>query len=136
MSAIKWSEDFSVGISSIDEQHKVLLGFINDLNKAMAAGEATIIIGEILLGLSQYTQKHFKYEEELFARYGYPNSDSHIKEHQSLLKQVSSLKIKFESDISGSLGLEIMQFLKTWLINHIQKSDKEYSNYLIAKGVT
>lgn len=134
MSAIQWSEDYSVGISSIDEQHKTLINYINDLNTAMAVGEANIIIGDILLGLGQYTKKHFQYEEELFEKYGYPSSDSHIKEHQALLEQVSSLKLRFESDLSGSLSLEIMQFLKNWLMNHIQKSDKEYSQFLIEKG--
>ncbi len=136
MSAVQWSEEYSVGIKSIDEQHKVLLSFINELNTAMAAGEANIIIGNILRGLGQYTQQHFEYEEALFAKHGYPSTTSHKHEHKALLEQVSSLKMRFESDLSGSLGLEIMQFLKNWLINHIQKSDREYADFLIAKGVT
>jgi hemerythrin len=134
MSAIQWSDEYSVGIPSIDEQHKVLINFINDLNRAMADGEANVIIGDILLGLGQYTKKHFKYEEELFTQYGYPSSEPHVKEHQLLLEQVSSLKLRFESDLSGSISLEIMQFLKNWLVNHIQQSDKEYSQFLISKG--
>ncbi len=135
MSAIQWKKEFSVGIPSIDEQHKILINYINNLNTAMAAGEANLIISDILVGLADYTKTHFKYEESLFDEHGYPLSESHIKQHQSLLEQVSNLRIRYESDISGSLGLEIMQFLKSWLINHIQKSDKDYSKFLIEKGV-
>jgi len=135
MSVVQWSEDLSVGIASIDAQHKVLIDMINSLNSAMAAGEANIIIGDILGGLAHYTVNHFKYEEKLFEQYGYPHSLAHIKEHQDLIEQVKTLKERFESDLSGSLSLEIMQLLKNWLINHIKKSDKHYSQFLIDKGV-
>ena len=135
MSVVQWSEELSVGITSIDEQHKVLIDMINSLNTAMAAGEANIIIGDILGGLAQYTKHHFQYEENLFKQYGYPQSEEHIKEHENLIEQVKALRERFESDISGSLSLEIMQLLKNWLINHIKKSDQDYSQFLISKGV-
>jgi hemerythrin len=135
MSVIVWSEQLSVGIESIDEQHKVLIGMINSLNTAMAQGEANMMIGDILMGLTAYTRHHFSYEEELFGQYEYPNSIEHKRQHSELIEQISALKDQFELDLSGSIGLEIMQFLKNWLTNHIMKTDKAYSEYLIAKGV-
>ncbi len=135
MPVIVWSEQLSVGIESIDEQHKVLIGMINSLNTAMAQGEANMMIGDILMGLAAYTRHHFSYEEQLFEQYEYPNSVGHKRQHYELIEQISALKDQFESDLSGSVGLEIMQFLKNWLTNHILKTDKAYSEYLIAKGV-
>ena len=135
MSVIVWSEKLSVGIESIDEQHKVLIGLINSLNTAMANGEANMMIGNILLKLTDYTRFHFTYEEDLFELHGYPNSVQHKLQHQKLVKQISALKEDYESDITGSIGLEIMQFLKTWLTKHIMKTDMEYSRFLIDKKV-
>lgn len=135
MSVIIWSEELSVGIESIDEQHQVLIRLINSLNTAMAEGEANLMIGDILLSLTDYTRQHFSYEEQLFEQFGYPDSADHKRQHSELIEQISALKERFESELSGSIGLEIMQFLKNWLTNHIMKTDKTYSEYLIAKGV-
>lgn len=135
MSIIKWSEDLSVGIKSIDEQHNNLIEMINQLNAAMAVGEATTIQDEILLKMSQYTRFHFEYEEELFTQHGYPHSESHIKEHKNLVAQVISLRERSQTDISGCVSIEIMQLLENWLINHIKKSDMKYAPYLRDKGV-
>lgn len=135
MSVIIWSEELSVGIDSIDQQHKVLIGLINDLNSAMAIGEANEMIGDILLKLTEYTRYHFSYEEKLFEQHDYPSTARHKRHHSDLIDQISALKERFETELSGSVGLEIMQFLKNWLTNHIMKTDKAYSEYLLSKGV-
>jgi len=135
MTVIVWSNELSVGIKSIDEQHKLLISLINSLNSAMAKGEANMMIGDILSNLTQYTRLHFGYEEQLFEQYGYPNSEKHKRQHGELIEQISALKERFETDLSGSVALEIMQFLKHWLTHHILKTDKAYAEFLIAKGV-
>ena len=135
MSVIEWSKNLSVGIESIDEQHKVLIGLINSLNTAMANGEANMMVGDILLKLTDYTRFHFTYEEDLFEQHGYENSVQHKQQHQKLVEQISALKEDYQSDMTGSIGLEIMQFLKNWLTKHIMKTDMEYSDFLISKNV-
>lgn len=135
MSVIQWSHELSVGIDSIDQQHQILIRMINSLNTAMAKGEANTIIGNILEDLTDYTRYHFSYEEELFEQHDYPNTIAHKRHHTNLIEEISTLKDRYEYDLSGSLSLEIMQFLKNWLTNHIMKTDKSYSKYLIEKGV-
>ena len=135
MPVIEWSEQYSIGIPSVDEQHKTLVGFINRLNEAMAVGEAREVLADILVGLSQYTKEHFSYEEELFARFGYAESESHINEHHRMIKRVHQFSLDFQQDASGAISLELMQFMTNWLLNHIQHSDRDYAPFLIAKGV-
>jgi hemerythrin len=135
MSVIDWTDKLSVGIESIDQQHKVLIGLINKLNHAMAGGEASIAISDILDELTNYTEYHFEYEESLLVEFDYPNYQKHHGSHRELITQLEGLKLNFESDISGAIGLEIMQFLQSWLTHHILKSDKAYSEFLTRKGV-
>lgn len=135
MLLIEWSDELSVGVNSIDEQHKKLVNMINALNEAMLTGGSNELLGKIFTGLANYTQKHFSYEENLFAEYGYEDSQAHKQQHNDLIAQVVALKEKFTENPQGTISAELMQFLKRWLTNHIMKTDKEYTQFLLSKGV-
>lgn len=135
MPLLQWNNELSVGISSIDEQHKKLINMINALNDELAKGQPNDVLVKIFDGLAVYTVDHFGYEENLFSQYGYGESEAHKKEHIALIKQVGNLQEKMEKG-DFMIGVEVMVFLKEWLLNHILKSDKSYAPFLIAKGVT
>ena len=120
MSLITWSEELSVSIPSID---------------ALAGGEASEVIATIFNGLIVYTDKHFTFEENLFSTYGFGDGDAHKAKHDALRKQVLELKAKMD-DGNFMIGVELMAFLKDWLSNHIQKTDKEYVAHLTQNGVS
>lgn len=135
MPLIEWSNELSVGIESIDEQHKKLVNMINALNDAMLTGSSNELLGKIFTGLATYTQKHFSYEENMFAEYGYSDSQEHKRQHDELIAQVVELKEKFMVNPQGTISADLMQFLKRWLTNHIMRTDKEYTEFLLSKGV-
>ena len=135
MPLIEWTAQLSVGIDSIDEQHKKLINMINALNDAMLTGSSNELLGKIFTGLAAYTQKHFAYEENMFAEYGYPNSQEHKRQHSELIAQVVELKENFMENPQGTISADLMLFLKRWLTNHILRTDKEYTEFLISKGV-
>jgi len=135
MVLIEWSNTMSVKIPSIDEQHKKLVNMLNDLHESIAKDNAKDVLVQVFEGLARYTVEHFAYEEKLFKEFGYEDADAHIKEHQDLLQQVLDLKHKMENDEGFMLGLEVMDFLKKWLTDHIEGSDKDYSAFLVSKGV-
>jgi len=135
MPLIEWTVQLSVGIDSIDEQHKKLINMINALNEAMLTGSSNELLGKIFTGLAAYTQKHFAYEENMFAEYGYTNSQEHKRQHSELIAQVVELKEKFMENPQGTISADLMLFLKRWLTNHIMRTDKEYTEFLLSKGV-
>lgn len=135
MPLIQWSADLSVGIESIDEQHKKLVNMINALNDAMLTGSSNEILGKIFTGLTAYTQKHFAYEERMFAEYGYADSAKHKRQHSELIAQVVELKQNFIENPQETITADLMLFLKRWITNHIMKTDKAYTEFLLSKGV-
>tara|TARA_R110002050_G_scaffold149837_1_gene276484 strand:- start:18 stop:428 length:411 start_codon:yes stop_codon:yes gene_type:complete len=135
MPLIEWSNELSVGIKSIDEQHKKLVNMINALHDAKLTGGSNELLGKIFTGLTTYTQKHFTYEENMFAEYGYSNAEEHKKQHNDLIAQVIELKNKFIGNPQGTISDDLILFLKRWLTNHIMRTDKEYTDFLISKGV-
>jgi len=135
MPLIEWTAELSVGIDSIDEQHKKLINMINALNDAMLTNSSNELLGKIFTGLAAYTQKHFAYEENMFAEFGYTDSQEHKRQHAELIAQVVELKEKFMENPQGTISADLMLFLKRWLTNHIMRTDKEYAEFLISKGV-
>lgn len=134
MPLITWSKELSVGIESIDTQHKELISIINTLNDAMDLDDPRDIFKKSFADLTQYTKTHFAYEEELFEQYGYQESIEHKRQHDELIVQLLELKDRFDH-YQIDMTEQVMQFLKDWLTFHIQKSDKEYSQFLVKLGV-
>ncbi|MBV5307132.1 MAG: bacteriohemerythrin [Desulfobulbaceae bacterium] len=129
-----WDSSLSVNISQIDDQHKKLVGMINELHRAMKLKQGNSIIGSILDRLADYTVSHFGFEEKLFAQFGYPEEKAHVEIHQKLVAQVVDIQKKFKAG-EAMVSMELMAFLKDWLVNHIKGTDKKYSSFLRGHGV-
>jgi hemerythrin-like metal-binding protein len=135
MPLMTWTEKMSVGVNVLDEDHKKLVGMVNNLYDGIVAGKGKESLGQILDGLVSYTKVHFAREESLFAKTGYPVSAAHKKEHDDLTKQVLDVQARYKGDAAATLSLEVMNFLKNWLVTHIQGSDKKYGPHLNAQGI-
>lgn len=134
MAIIEWSDDFSVGVAQLDEQHKKLVEIINKLHSAMIDGTSKEKLKEIINKLIEYTSYHFKSEETLFEQFDYEDTDSHIEEHKKFVEKVMSFKKEFDEGITG-ITLEIITFLKDWLLNHIKGTDKKYTKCFNENGL-
>jgi len=129
-----WSANLSVNIKLIDDQHKKLVGMINELHKAMKLKKSNSAMGTILDRLVDYTASHFAVEEKLFAQFGYPEEKIHAELHRKLVAQVVDIQKKFKAG-DAMLSMELMTFLKEWLVKHIQGTDKKYTSFLREHGV-
>ena len=129
-----WSDNLSVNVTQIDEQHKKLVGMLNDLHDAMKQGKGSDVTGKVLSGLVQYVATHFAFEEKLMKEHAYPEYLKHKLEHDTLTKQALDLQKQFQES-KPVLTVELMKFLKDWLSNHILGTDKKYGPYLNSKGI-
>lgn len=134
MALLEWSDNYSVGVELFDRQHKKLIDLINELNESMKKGEGKAKVGDIIDKLLNYAAEHFKSEEDYFSQYGYPEEQEHRKQHKSFVEDVTKFKLDFDRD-KLFLSIEVMNFLKDWLIKHILDSDKNYSDFFASKGV-
>jgi hemerythrin len=133
MAFIDWNDGYSVHVREIDAQHRLLFDLINRLHDAMKVGKSREVLGGIFSELLRYTVDHFRTEETLLRLHGYPESTAHLREHHELTKQAAALKERFAK--GEMITLQVMDFLRDWLTNHILKSDKQYVAHLAARGV-
>ncbi len=130
---VKWNDSYSVGIESIDNDHKKLLGMINQLQTASHYTTDDGMVDEILNELVEYTKYHFTREENMLKENNYPDYDVHKKQHEAMINQVSIFIDEYRVDSNRTID-DVIQYLKSWLINHINGCDQEYSSFLKGKA--
>jgi hemerythrin len=125
----EWKPEYRVGIKSIDGQHQNLFAIALELYGAMSAGQGKSAVGPILDRLIQYTSVHFAHEERLMTQFGFPDFVKHKAQHDDLTLQV----LDFQADYQAgrvAMTIQVLHFLKDWLLHHIQGSDKGYAPYV------
>ncbi len=134
MALVTWSDKYSMNIKEIDGQHQQLVKMINELHDAMLQAKSKEIVTDIIARMAEYTQYHFSTEEKYMKQFSYPQYATHKREHEKFIEQVSKFKKDYENGKAG-LSYELMNFLKEWLVNHIESSDKKYAPLFNAKGL-
>ncbi len=127
MAMFEWSSVIELGIKPMDDDHKILIGLMNELfelNKARAE-KAKLI--ETFEKLHHYTKEHFAKEEQFMKSIGYPERETHGAIHRDLLTTLAKHLETYRSDSVQELKPELFSFLRKWLTVHILANDKRYA---------
>lgn len=132
--AIEWTPNLSVGVDTIDEQHKVWFQKANDLFEAGQQRRTKEIIGQTLDYLDEYTKFHFNDEEEYMESINYPELETQRNAHKSFISKLAELKETYaKSGGNILLIIEANQFVVDWLTRHISIMDKKIGEYVAQK---
>ena len=134
MPLFEWTEKLDVNVQSFNDQHRRLVDLINHLHTAMSEGKGHATMAHVLGELANYTMTHFAAEEKLMAEKAYPGMAAHVAEHKAFVAKVEDLMSRFEKG-AVALSIETSNFLKDWLVNHIQGTDKQYGPFFNGVGV-
>jgi len=129
MSYIVFDDSLRVGNKLIDQEHAVLIEYINLLQRAVENQTSDTIIKQVLDGLVDYTKTHFFLEEELMKAYDYPDKKNHMQAHKSFIAKLDELQGQYKNKDEKVTG-SVLDFLKDWLKNHILKVDAELSAFM------
>jgi hemerythrin len=100
----------------------------------MGQGKGKEIAGPIIREVVSYTKTHFRNEEGYLERFGYPQTAAHKLKHVDFVDRIAKFEEDFKSRRLG-LSLDLMKFLKDWLLTHIKGTDMRYAPFLIERGV-
>lgn len=120
----KWDSSLSVGLDIIDNQHRRILDYINEVNSAMHAHDREKV-GEVIDQMVDYTLTHFAFEEEMMEKAGYKILSAHKAVHEAFTRQIRDYKRRFAA--GEDVTRELLAALRVWLTNHIKRDDKDYA---------
>lgn len=136
MNEIKWSEDLSVGVTLIDDQHRQLIEHLNNLVAAVEKQQGPAEIAATLTFLIDYTDFHFSEEEQKMKAHGYPGLETHRAKHEEFKTILAYMESEFQEDgPTPILAESIETLLVNWLLKHIRLVDTEFGAYLESKGI-
>lgn len=125
-----WTPNLSVGISMIDDQHKMWFQKAEALFEAGKNNRAKEYVGELLDFLDDYTKKHFADEEKYMLSIQYPGYQEQKAAHTAFITQLNKIKSDYNS--SGGNLLVILnanQMILDWLTKHISNMDKKIGEF-------
>jgi len=130
LKSLSWSDDFVIGIDIIDEQHKRLFDYFDEIEHCIKTNDDSNIT-EICRGLIDYAISHNTFEESLMKQSGYPMTDAHQQVHEAFKARAYGY---LERINDGANPMKIARTMRTeiglWLINHIKREDKHYAPYV------
>ncbi|ACD22560.1 bacteriohemerythrin [Clostridium botulinum] len=120
-------EEFKTGIEFLDEQHKKLFE-IADKAYNLLTNNFTLdkydSVVYIIEELKNYTTFHFKSEEEYMDSINYKRRLSQKIAHGQFIEKLNNIDLKIVDENQNESIKEILEFLNTWLTEHILYCDK------------
>jgi hemerythrin len=135
MAFIEWNDTLSVKVEKFNRQHRSLIKLLNELHEAMVKGRGKDMLDNTLAGLIDYAKTHFKDEEVEMEKHAYPDFEIHKAEHNKLTDKVLEFHRKYQSG-EKYISIEVLTFLKDWLVFHIMRTDKMYGDYYESNKIT
>lgn len=132
--AIIWRNAMSVNNDIIDHDHHFLINFINTIELLLKTPDEKEMLVEVFDQMYDYTSKHFRREEVIQRKIEFPKSLHHKNAHVALL--ASLREIQKELDETNSFeeiekkSNDVINFLRSWLMDHIIKEDMQLKPYL------
>lgn len=127
MGRVAWEQMYSLHIAEIDEQHKKLVDFSNDIydkldNPSFSLDE----FDDFYDKLQEFADWHFGTEERYFAKFQYAGAPEHIREHNKIKDRIMELKAEFLKTRKQDTIFATLKLFDDWLSVHIMEYDQKY----------
>jgi hemerythrin len=119
----QWGPELELGIDVIDQQHRRIVEYMNELHDAMMQKNDEAV-GRVIEALVDYTLTHFAFEESLMEKGGYPLTEPHRAVHENFTRQIH--RYREEHQNGAEVAKKLLSSLRVWLTNHISRYDRDY----------
>ena len=125
---LQWNEQFETGHLLIDTQHRMLIGYINQLkglsNSTNPSREEVELFFRFVEFLESYLLTHFREEEECMLRFRCPAHQENKKAHREFLDYFGQFKLQLEIEgYRPEEAKKLHEYCRAWIQRHILRID-------------
>lgn len=128
---MKWKESYATGVAEVDEHHRSLFAFSEELRDVLEnnAGEKTYDL--FLDFLKTYAEVHFSFEEQCMLAHLCPIAGRNRKEHVAFTRMIEREEEAFRTHgFDRGRALALTNRLDRWLDSHICRIDVQLKDYV------
>jgi len=129
MRSLKWSTSHAVFVTEIDDEHKEIFEALSSLQKALTSRGPVSELRKLTQRLVASILGHFAHEERLMRAARYGSLRWHKQQHDTASKRVSQFVLRIEQG-DAAAGLELIDYLTSWLHNHTHLADRMMGAFL------
>lgn len=126
---VQWTDKLELHVPLVDREHRMLVDYINELHVAMTHNKTASELRNVLHKLRDYTATHFGDEERLFNVPAYKAAEEHMKIHKKFVAKLDEVEEQLRMG-TATVSMDLLTFLKDWLVQHIMGTDPTYLPYL------
>lgn len=123
---LAWTSEMSVGVHSLDTDHKLLFSLYTQLEEAVAAGEGLSTVGSLLNTLAEYMAYHFAREEALMDACAHRGRVKHAKDHAEIMEHLIGLRDRYLARHHGGLSAVDLKVIAEFVLRHFDEFDRAY----------
>lgn len=130
-----WDSEMTLGIPSLDAQHRALIEQVNKLYDDIKLTPQGPALRTQFWSLIQKLEEHFQTEENLFEQTAFPDREHHQAEHSRFRQEMGLVLRDCASKPEAEASTEMLNYLVKWLSSHLIDEDKHYVSHFHAHGV-
>jgi hemerythrin len=127
---IEWNDAFSIGIPSVDFEHRELITLVNKVigkvSESISPDEIVAALGELFAQISA----HFALEETIMRRENYSDYIDHKEDHEFLLDEIRTIMDAYEARENNENPVDFINKLNDWFIRHFKTKDSKLHSLL------
>jgi hemerythrin-like metal-binding protein len=129
MELITWRDEFSLGIPSVDYEHRELISLINELYENYTVHGSDVTTQDFLGELYAKIASHFALEEKIMQERKYDQYREHKSEHEKLLDEIRDFMEDIENHHAFPEGV-FRNLLEVWFLAHFKSMDARLHRFL------
>lgn len=129
MQLLQWKPSFTLGIASVDTEHRDMINTINSVYATLEDEHSELEVGRVLGEIHAQISAHFALEERLMRTAGYKEYAEHKNSHEQLLDQIRDLMDSFSADPVAGRAL-LRDSLSNWFGLHFATFDARLHSHL------
>jgi hemerythrin len=122
MTLLSWKPEYSVGVESVDFEHREMIDLINAIYDAIEDKKNPQSIEHFLGEVHTTISAHFALEERVMRNANYEEFEAHKEDHEELLDEIRDLMDRYFD--APDRGLQLLQEnLSGWFAGHFSTFD-------------
>ena len=127
---VDFTDDLLIGIEHIDNQHRTLIDYTNNLISIGSKAANQDEVEKSLVFIGNYVLKHFADEEAFQVKIGYPQSERHRKLHLDFIEVYKVFVENYKKNGHSPQFITVFKnTIVAWVVNHVMVEDQNIGKY-------